>query len=608
MRYRDLRRSLGISCAVIFLICRCVITGAAQIGGVVGGIPGGISPPSNPTAVRDAAPSDDSGTGVIRGRVVAADNGNALRRAQVRINSATGRMMQTAITDNDGRYEFGNLTEGRYFLTVSRNGYVTLQYGQQRPFEGGKPLELSKSQVAEKVDFLLPRGGVIAGRITDDAGEPAPGLRLQAMRYQYNPNGRRQMIPANVGMNSYGFPPTTDDLGQFRIYGLMPGSYVVSASGPMGAFSSGMNPGNVTSNSSTRNEGLVTTYYPGTANPDEAQLVTLGIAQETSIYFPMVSMRMSRVTGVVRDSRGRPAAGLMLSIRTTMGGGFTTGLGGGQTEPNGTFRIENVPPGEHVIEVRSRPSPPARSNDATTPAVEPEFAMVPISLNGQDLTNLVITTGPGATVSGRVVFQGTRPIERRVASGPGAIRVMAQPVEPGTQMYFGDPNENGTVDDEGRFQVRGVSGRVFFRPISVPSGWSLKSVGANGTDITDTPLDVRSSLTGLEVVLTDQQTSVTVTVKNARGETAKDYMFAIFPYALREGISPQRFIRTGRPDQNGQLKVQGLPPGDYFAIAAESLEPGIIYDPAYQQAVRPRSRAVRLNEGQSVALELDLLQ
>jgi hypothetical protein len=113
---------------------------------------------------------------------------------------------------------------------------------------------------------------------------------------------------------------------------------------------------------------------------------------------------------------------------------------------------------------------------------------------------------------------------------------------------------------------------------------------------------------GLEVVLTDQQTSVTVTVKNARGETAKDYMFAIFPDSLREGISPQRFIRTGRPDQNGQLKVQGLPPGDYFAIAAEALEPGIIYDPAYQQAVRPRSRAVRLSEGQSVALELDLLQ
>jgi hypothetical protein len=44
---------------------------------------------------------------------------------------------------------------------VTRNGYVTLQFGQQRPFEPGKPLNLAEGEVAQKIDFALPRGGVI---------------------------------------------------------------------------------------------------------------------------------------------------------------------------------------------------------------------------------------------------------------------------------------------------------------------------------------------------------------------------------------------------------------------------------------------------------------
>ena len=116
--------------------------------------------------------------------------------------------------------------QGRYTITVTRNGYVSLQFGQQRPFEPGRPLDLGDGQLLERIDFALPRGSVIAGRITDELGEPMAGVHVQAMRYQYLPNGQRQLVSAGA---SNPFCHVTNDLGEFRVYGLMPGTYVLSA-------------------------------------------------------------------------------------------------------------------------------------------------------------------------------------------------------------------------------------------------------------------------------------------------------------------------------------------------------------------------------------------
>ena len=85
----------------------------------------------------------------------------------------------------------------------------------------------------DRIDFSLPRGGVIAGRITDELGEPMAGVRMTALRYRYLPSGERQLIPFNPGGM---FNIVTNDLGEFRIFGLMPGAYVVSADPDDGGF------------------------------------------------------------------------------------------------------------------------------------------------------------------------------------------------------------------------------------------------------------------------------------------------------------------------------------------------------------------------------------
>ena len=127
-------------------------------------------PPGMPQIA--APPRDTSqktGTARIRGRVVAADGGQPLRKAQVRAFAADIRENRGTSTDGDGRFELKELPAGRYTVSASKGSFVSLQYGQLRPFASGKPIELRDGETIEKVDFALPRGGIVTGRVVVSA-------------------------------------------------------------------------------------------------------------------------------------------------------------------------------------------------------------------------------------------------------------------------------------------------------------------------------------------------------------------------------------------------------------------------------------------------------
>src|SRR5262252_4752928 len=146
----------GLVLAVVVLLA-CPVTALAQ---------------ARPTPPRDR-PAMPTGTGVIRGRVVAADTGRPLRRVRVTITATElGGVPRNVSTDADGRYEVTELPAARFRVAARRSGYLPLQYGQRRPLELGKPLEMLEGQVVEHVDFALPRMGIITGRVLDDTGDP----------------------------------------------------------------------------------------------------------------------------------------------------------------------------------------------------------------------------------------------------------------------------------------------------------------------------------------------------------------------------------------------------------------------------------------------------
>jgi protocatechuate 3,4-dioxygenase beta subunit len=386
-----------------------------------------------------------TGTARLRGRVVANDSGTPVRRAQVRI-SGPDIGSKTALTDSQGRYEFTDLPAGRFTLTASKSGYVSMQFGQTRPFESGKPVDLADAQVMDKTDFALPRGSVLAGRVSDEFGEPVAEAEVTAMRMQFT-NGKRRLTPS-------GRTGVTNDLGQFRIYGLPPGEYYVSATlrnmnnvmmiDMLGGPGGGPQGANQTS-------GYAATYYPGTASPADAQRVAVAVGQElASVDIQLQPVKLAKITGTAVGSDGKPMSGAMVMLMPTMRDSMQFMPGGtSRTNKDGQFTINGVAPGEYTLQVQSMGGiiqaagaamsftfrAVDRSADGEQPVQqEREFATASVNVAGEDINGMVLVGTRGATAVGTLTFDGGAKPE-----GATAMRVMAMPTDdaPGPVLSLG---------------------------------------------------------------------------------------------------------------------------------------------------------------------------
>jgi hypothetical protein len=142
------------------------------------------------------------------------------------------------------------------------------------------------------------------------------------------------------------------------------------------------------------------------------------------------------------------------------------------------------------------------------------------------------------------------------------------------------------------------------------SGWSIRSVQLNGSDITDANVDVKpgEDISGLEIELTNKLTAISGLVTNARGQAVKDYTAIAFSQDRDKWKTSSRYQGSGRPDQDGRFKIGGLPPGDYYVVAIDKIEPGQSTDPDFLEAIRTKATAVTIHEGESRTVDLKLSQ
>lgn len=559
----------------------------AQPPGSPGGGPGGRFPIDRQMPARDGRQLEaPRGTSILRGSVVAADSGTPIRRAQVRL-SGQGVPSRLATTDDKGRFEIKELPAGRYAVTASKGGFVSLQYGQRRPSESGTPLDLGDAQVLDRIVIGLPRGSVISGRITDEFGEPVANAVVSAMRYGYSA-GTRRLLPG-AGQNSR---DTTDDQGQFRLFGLSPGDYLVSA-----AFRSG---GDVT-DPAGEPTGYAPTYYPGTPTPAEAQRVSVAIGQElTNVTFALVATRLARVSGAVMDAQGQPATGgtvvlAPVNARAT-GGQAMMQMSTTRVDGSGQFRLTNVVPGRYTLQVGSpRGGPRAMQNAAG------EFGRAEITVGSEDLDGVVVVTGYGARVTGQVITDtGAVPSIR-----PQQVQVAARAADPDPGLP-GAAGQQSRLNEDWTFEINGLFDARYFRT-QLPQGWTLKAVLLNGQDITDTPTTFPpgQSVGGLQIVISEKSTIVTGRVTDTAGRAITDATVVILPSDEALWMYQSRFVRTARPDQDGQFQILGLPAYDrYLAVPVQGLEDGQAGDPEFLARIRSLGTSFSLNEGDARVVDL----
>lgn len=536
----------------------------------------------------------------MTGRVVAADSGRPVRRARVFLSGATIQGGRAALTNDEGVFELTELPEGRYTLSAGKTGFITLSYGQRRPLQTGIPIQLADGQELTGLDFRLPRGSVIAGHVYDETGDPLPGAAVRILRYEYA-QGNRQLVPVGAAQ--------TDDLGAYRVWGLNPGEYYVSAVtpnfggrgggfGPPPAGPGGGRPGGPGGFGGGRGGpgaaptdaeavGYAPTFYPGVPSANEARPVSVGLSAEVpSIDFGVLLVRTARISGRVANPDG---SGVTAGNVTLVGeNGGRAGRGGNigttfasRINWDGAFSMVGVAPGRYTLR--------ARGDDS----LEPQFAVQPITVADTDLTNLTVVLAPAASVSGTVSFDNS---QGQQVPDPTSVRVGAPLVDAGD---FG-PNPVARVERTGTFALNGLqAGAHLFRPQGNPRGWVLKSVTLNGRDITDTPVDLRAgqTLTGLAVVFTDRLTELNGTITDDRNTPITEYTVLAFPQDESLWRPQARQIMTTRPDQNGKYQLRGLPPGRYYLAAVDPAEQGEWFEPAYLSAHITGATSVSLADG-----------
>ena len=553
--------------------------------------PGGPGRGQGPMRAQPQRADAPRGTAIMRGQIVAADNGSPIRRAQVRVTSPDAREGRIATTDAQGRFEIKELPAGRYTISASKGGFVSLQYGQRRPTESGTPIELADGQTIEKLTIGLPRGSVLCGRVTDEFGEPVANASVTAWRYTYVA-GARRLTPA--GQNAR---DTTDDQGHYRLFGLPPGDYYVGATlrtvgpevtDPMGEPS-----------------GYAMTYFPGTPNVSEAGRVTLAVSQEnTTINFGLIATKLVKVSGQVLMSDGTPANGMVMLMPSNANGrpgiALQQGGTGNRIDANGSFRMSNVAPGRYVLQARAGGGFQPRGGGGGRNA---ELARMELTVGTDDVEGLTLVTAPGATVNGNIISDTGEPFDFK----PQQFQVAARPASPDATMP-GAGMAPARVADDWSFSLGNLSDAVIIRT-NAPQGWTLKAVLLNGQDITDTPMEFPPAQTigGMQIVMSKKIASLSGLITDGKGNPVLDATVIVFPADERLWTYQSRFIKAARPDQDGRYRISALPGAtSYLAVALQGLEDGQAGDPEFLATVKDVATRLDLGEGETVAVDVKL--
>jgi hypothetical protein len=193
-----------------------------------------------------SAPPQERG-GIVTGHVYCGDTHQLARFASVVVQplelpGSIGKDLRTAVemptathTDFDGKFTVSDLIPGSYLVLAWLPGYVSpfaqIKTDTDKPARVLKALETVlprievKNHLVTTIDITLIRGAVVSGSVAYDDGSPAVGFQMNLL-YPFGAEKSGQTV--QLGISSTDFP-ATDDTGQYRLSGVLPGSYVVAA-------------------------------------------------------------------------------------------------------------------------------------------------------------------------------------------------------------------------------------------------------------------------------------------------------------------------------------------------------------------------------------------
>jgi hypothetical protein len=515
--------------------------------------------------------------------------------------------VKNTVTDRDGRALLLGLTKGRVRVSSGHSGFLSWTYGAERPGEDGTYITVAEGQQVPAITIRLKRGAVIAGTITNDAGEPMVGVNVQAFRRRFS--GGRQVFTGVAEMDF------TDDRGAYRIRNLIPGDYLVgvvpqthqevvtggadtNAEDPMTFFDQAESRGlilNVEDGrlimsqplplqlSDGRRLGYPPTFFPG-APASNASIITIGPSElRASVDFQLDPAPVVEVSGRI--------AGLLdhMLVRATLalvpvaddGRVVVTAQHTAVAGASGLFRFGFVSHGRYVLEVR------ANENIA---GLTPMRASVPLSVTDVPLTDLVVPLNEGMTVRGQVrfstgamtsIFEQLRGVQVTLTRAPG-------------EWTSGSAHSRGMLAGDASFEIYGLSpGDYIARVEGLPYGWLASTAMHDGRDTLDFGLHIEPGVNveDLIVTVTERLPEVSGVLRDNADRPATAGWVILFPADKSQWTGTGRRIQGVRPGTEGRFVFRSVPPGSYLLIAADA-ESGQWLDPSFLEKLAPRATRI----------------
>ena len=618
-------------------------------------------------AQRGAGPQGPPpGSGLILGQVADATTGRPVPDALVTISGfgppappgrAVALSQRPVITGADGRFVFRDLGAARLPIAAKAAGYI--DSSSMTP--GIRAIELRDGERITDLKIPLWRYAVASGSVVDEAGEPAVGVQVRAIR---------RLLPGQPVASADSATAQTDDRGVFRISTLIPGDYLVVVpqthstlpakvieqmmnmitGGPppldlIDLFSSGVAMANPatgtrvgdllwTSNYSGTPppslEGGIQTYttvfYPGVSNPAEATAVTLRSGEERSgIDVQLRLTRAARITGSLIGPKG-PVANTGIRLAPAAMSALTTGPGldaaAGATRGDGTFTLVGVPPGQYVATVSKRGGDVmslvaealgGRGRGTPPPML---YARVPIAVGGADVNGVTLTLHEGAKVSGRIEFDGVSPRPSLDgASGRGlSVRLAAVAGGESFMPFAPDPPP---IDPSGRFTTAASPpGRyrlMVIGGVAGPSGtmWRAHSAILDGRDVLVDPFELSDANIDDVVLTLSDRWGVVRGMVTAGPTPARTATVALVPADVTAWIAsgmPMLRTRLMPASRAGAYAMADLKPGDYLIAALDDSDVGELQDPRFAQAVARVATRITIAGGENRTLDLQIVK
>jgi Carboxypeptidase regulatory-like domain len=510
--------------------------------------------------------------------VVAKPDGAPLKGATIHLRNDEDRgHIIAARSGADGKFELKNVPAAQYHLEVSRNGYFEIEYGQKKPTDPGATFTLRPGEKMTDLVFKLGRAGVISGRIFDEDGEPMSRVQVWALRTGYE-KGRPELKP-EVRSES-------NDLGEFRLFGLKPGRYYISAQnmpwndvvGDKEFTGEGKNAGE---------KGYARIYYPNTADPAKASTLTVKEGEEIpSVDILMKQTAVFRIRGRVANQVTKPGTRptQVFVVRRNQENNWMFFNGNNEPKADGSFELPEIAPGEYTVIAMVFDEGKLYS------------AQVDVDVTAADVEGVMLSVGPGATIPGRVDWIGKPSLSK-----PEVAIYLESEQE---QYGFGGethPNENW------QFTLKEVADGTYKVVLTgLGKDCYIKQVRFGDTALPDTEFRVRGSGSNLEVTADCQggQIDGVVLNKDALPSTGA-WAVAVPEEGKRKYLRLYKSVLT---DQYGHFELHGLAPGKYKLFSWQSVAENSWEDGDFLKEYEEKGESLEVQDGDKKTLELKLVE